>query len=291
MLSRRALLAAALQSGYRRTEVALEGDRFLVNGRPSLEGRVWRGHPLDGLLLHAEFPTAIADESFAATLPAWRKAGLSAFSVPLQTAQSDSSAFTPNGDLLPAYLDRLRRVLDRADEFGFTVFLTLFHPAQDQILSGQRALRRAALHAAEFVLTREFRNVLLDIAAPGPGLDHELLSPELVPLLVREIQSREIRRRRLLTGIRTGGTGLPPDGLLRAVDVVLLSPGPPDRTARRIAALRKRKAAEEKPALILGDTADGAEAALAARASWGFSIPASSSPNTFFALLQEITQS
>jgi hypothetical protein len=50
---RRSFLAAALQAGSRQTELAIDGERFLINNKPTYPGREWRGHKIEGLLCRA----------------------------------------------------------------------------------------------------------------------------------------------------------------------------------------------------------------------------------------------
>ena len=56
-MSRAALLllavlafAGPLVAGEARTTVSIEGEQFHVNGRPTYEGREWKGHRIEGLL-------------------------------------------------------------------------------------------------------------------------------------------------------------------------------------------------------------------------------------------------
>jgi len=43
-----------------------------------------------------------------------------------------SSAFTSSGDLKPTYMQRLTRILDKAQELGMVVILGYFYFGQDQ---------------------------------------------------------------------------------------------------------------------------------------------------------------
>ena len=131
------------------TTVSIDGERFLINGRPTYEGRRYRDWPVEGLLFNSRMVQAIFDDTnpatrdrwaypdtgawdpernvgeFLAMLPEYRRHGLLAVTVNLQGGSPEgysqeqpwaNSAFTPDGELDPAYLDRLRRVLDRLDE-------------------------------------------------------------------------------------------------------------------------------------------------------------------------------
>ena len=162
----------------RRTEVAIRGDSFLINGRPTYQGRSWKGRSIEGLLLNSRMVQGIFDDlnpetrsrwaypdtklwdperntrEFLAAMPLWRDHGLLAFTINLQGGSPQgyskgrqtwhNSAITALGDLRPEYLDRLARILDRADELGIAVILGLFYFGQDERLKDEAAVVRAA---------------------------------------------------------------------------------------------------------------------------------------------------
>lgn len=91
-----------------RTEVAIAGEKFLVNGRPTYAGRVWQGVSIDGRLMNARMVQGVFDDlnpatrprwsypdgkpwdpdrntrEFIAAMPEWRRHGLIAFTLNLQ---------------------------------------------------------------------------------------------------------------------------------------------------------------------------------------------------------------
>ena len=85
-----------------KTTVDVDGDRFLIDGRPTYPGRYFRGHRIEGLLLNARMVQGVFDDlnpetrsmfdypdgpfdaerntsEFIAAMPGWRSAGLLAF--------------------------------------------------------------------------------------------------------------------------------------------------------------------------------------------------------------------
>lgn len=102
------LLAAVAARGEPRTVVTIEGAAFHINGRPTYEGRVFRGYPVEGLLLNARLVQGIFDDrnpqtrprwaypdtgrfdperntrEFLAAMPEWRRHGLLSFTINLQ---------------------------------------------------------------------------------------------------------------------------------------------------------------------------------------------------------------
>ena len=87
----------------RRTAVSIEGESFVVNGRPTHEGRTWNGMNVEGLLMNARLVQGIFDDrndktrgmwdypdgpwdpdrntrEFLEAMPVWRRHGLVGFS-------------------------------------------------------------------------------------------------------------------------------------------------------------------------------------------------------------------
>src|SRR5262245_30516796 len=144
----------------RHTEVAIKGDAFWINGRPTYEGRTWQGYQIEGLLLNARMVQGIFDDlnpqtrdrwaypdtkqwdaerntrEFVAAMPEWRRHGLRAFTINLQGGSPQgyskeqpwhNSALTETGELRPGYMTRLEKILNRADELGMVVILGVFY--------------------------------------------------------------------------------------------------------------------------------------------------------------------
>src|ERR1041384_4480072 len=185
-------LAVGVASGAdRRTVVAISGDSFLINGRPTYEGREWNGHRIEGLLLNSRMVQGIFDDrnsetvsrwaypdtgkwdperntrEFIAAMPQWRRHGLLAFTINLQggspTGYSQdqpwhNSAFEAAGSLRADYLGRLERIINKADELGMVVILGYFYFGQDQRLKDEAAVVRATDRATDWVLTHDWRN-------------------------------------------------------------------------------------------------------------------------------------
>ena len=58
-------------SSPRQTEVAIHGDSFRINGRPTYAGRRWHGQSIEGLLLNARMVQGIFDDLEPRTRPLW----------------------------------------------------------------------------------------------------------------------------------------------------------------------------------------------------------------------------
>lgn len=139
--------------------MSIVGDAFHINGRPTYEGREWNGHRIEGLLMNARLVQATFDDrnpdtvarwaypdtgrwdadrntsEFIAAMPSWREHGLLAFTVNPQGGSPEgysreqpwhNSAFEADGSLHQPTMERMRRVLDKADELGMVVILGYF---------------------------------------------------------------------------------------------------------------------------------------------------------------------
>jgi hypothetical protein len=240
-----------------RTVLGIDGERFTINGAPTYAGRAFRGWPIEGLLLNVRAVQAIFDDlnpetrdqwaypdtgtwdaernlsEFLSVLPEWREAGLLAFTVNLQggspegysrTQPWENSAFAPTGNLRDAYLERLRRVLDRADELGMAVIVGLFYQGQDERLADEAAVLRAVDGATDWLLDGGWRNVIVEIAneCDVPNYEHQIIGPFRVRELIERVQSRSHDGRRLLASTSYRGGSLPYEDVLRVADLVLL---------------------------------------------------------------------
>jgi hypothetical protein len=348
MLTRRALLAAAMQSGYRQTELAIDGDRFLINNKPTYAGRAWRGHRIEGLLMNTRMVLGIFDDrnpetianwaypdtkkwdaernnrEFLAAMPEWRRHGVLSITLNMQGGNPRgyapnqpwiTGAFTPRGEIIPEYLNRLRAILDRADELGMAPILGVFYFGQDQVLEDDKAIRRALRNTVEFVLSRQYRNVMIEVAneCNNKKYDHELLRPGLMPLLIKEAQSITYNRRRLPVGVSFNGNTLPPPEITRLSDFVLLHGNgvkDPNRIAEMVREVRRQPGYKPKPILFNEDDhfdfdkpLNNCVAAVSEYASWGLlDVEGYQSPPVhwgldtdrkrgFFQLVKEITGS
>ncbi len=308
------LAAGAEPAPPRLTAVAIAGDAFAINGRPTYAGRIWRGHKIEGLLLNARLVQGIFDDlnpatvsrwaypdtgrwdaerntrEFIAAMPDWRRHGLLAFTInlqggaPLGYAKEQpwvNSAIAPDGSLRPAYMDRLARILDRADELGMVAIVGYFYFGQDERIRDEAAVIRATENATRWILERGYRNVLVEINNECDILyDHAILRPERVTELIARVQGMTRGGRRLLASTSFSGGVVPPENVVRAADFLLIhgnSVADPARIAAMVQATRRIPGYAPKPILFNEDDhydfdrpANNFAAAIGEYASWGF---------------------
>src|SRR5262245_13938861 len=64
--------ARAAETPPRKTTVAVKGDGFLINGRPTYPGRTWNGKKIEGLLLNSRMVQATFDDLNPDTVGLWK---------------------------------------------------------------------------------------------------------------------------------------------------------------------------------------------------------------------------
>src|SRR6185295_9503925 len=121
------------------------------------------------------------------------------------------------------YMNRLQRILDKADELGMAVILGYFYFGQDERLRGEPAVARATDNATNWLLDRGYRNVLAEINNEcNVRYDHAILRPERVHELIERVQKTMRDRRRLLVSTSYGGGAIPTANVVRLADFLLL---------------------------------------------------------------------
>lgn len=342
------------RTARRRTSVTIEADRFFINGRPTYAGRTWRGHRIEGLLMNARMVQGIFDDlnpatrpqwayqdtgrwdperntrEFIAAMPEWRRNGLLAITLNLQGGSPQgysqaqpwhNSAFDADGSLGAAYLARLERILDRADDLGMAVILGYFYFGQDQRLASDDAVRRAVRGATEWLHDQRYRHVLIEIAneCDNRAYDQPLIRAARVPELIEVAKAVVRNGYRYPVSVSFNGGSIPSPSVVAAADFLLVhgnGVSDPDRIARMVDDLRKVPGYRRMPILFNEDDHFQFEkprnnfvAAVERYASWGYfdyrmkgegfdegyqSIPvnwgiSSARKRGFFALLKEIT--
>ena len=259
-LSRRTLLTAAAAgplSAQPRTEIAIRGDEFILNGRPTYQGRTFRDAKIQGLLLNTRMVQGIFDDlnpetrdrwkypdtgkwdpernvrEFLRAMPEWRKHGVLSFTINLQGGSPEgyskaqpwhNSALAEDGALRPEYMRRLQRILDRADELGMVPIVGIYYFGQDQRLRDEAAIRKGVENAVDWLLRREHRNLLLEVnnECDVRAYDHEILKPARVHELIEMARAKTRNGRRLLVGTSYGGGKVPTDNVVKVSDFVLI---------------------------------------------------------------------
>lgn len=301
------------------TVVSIERDGFLIDGAPTYQGRQYRGMKIEGLLLNARLVQGVFDDrnpetrsrfdypdgpwdaerntaEFIAMMPTWRAAGMVSFTINLQggspegysqTQPWDNAAFTPEGEPDPAYLERLGRILDQADDLRMAPILGLFYFGQDRRLADERAVVRAVEAVTDWLIKRGDRHVLLEIAneVDVGHYNQDIIKAsrchELIELVQVKSQGRlDTPAGRLLASTSMRGGTQPPDPIMRIADFILLhgnSVEEPDRIRKMIRDCRTNPVYRGQPIVFNEDDHFDFEAddnnmlaAIGDYAGWGY---------------------
>lgn len=178
------------------TNLSLQGEQFLINGRMTYS-EIVDSHPrAHGLLMNARLIQGIFDDKadparFArfgrsawnpeqntddliAALPEWYGYGLRGFTVGLQgggpcftlnNLTIDNNPFGADGTQLDAaYAARLDRLIRGADRVGMVVIVSYFYGDQARRLRDGKAVRNAVTTASRFLREGGYTNVIIEIA-------------------------------------------------------------------------------------------------------------------------------
>jgi hypothetical protein len=166
------------------------------------------------------------------------------------------------------------------------VILGCYYQRQDQVLQDDAAVRAGTVHVAQWIGSRGYTNVLLEIANEYPhgGFDHRVLrSAE------GEVDLIKLARRttpRLLVSTSGIGDGESSNAVARASDFLLIhfNGVPVPEIPGRVEAVKKYGKPivcneDDKPSQA---SADAAEASVAAGASWGLMLEKVNQHDPFF---------
>ena len=178
------------------TVVSIDGTKFLINGRPTHQGKSWKGHSIEGQLFNSRMVQALADDEnpstrgvwmypdqtdftaernndeFLSVLSVYKAHGLDAVGINLQCGSPQGysfvqpwvlTAFNADGSLKPAWLERLDKVITECDRLGMVVILGLFYWKQTRVFRDEQAAKDAVTNTVDWLAQRGARNVLLEI--------------------------------------------------------------------------------------------------------------------------------
>ncbi len=284
-------LAAQASLAAPKTAVTIQSDRFFVNGRPTYEGRSYKGMKIEGLLMNSRMVQGIYDDrnpatrsrwkypdtgqwdaerntrEFIAAMPEWRKHGLLAITLNLQGGSPQgyskeqpwhNSAIEADGSLRSDYLKRLARIINKADQLGMVVILGYFYFGQDERVQDEAAVKRAVVNVTNWLLQKRWRNVLVEVnnECNIKAYDHDILKTERVHELINLVKATTSNGRRLLVGTSYRGGAIPTTNVVKASDFLLLHGNgvkDPNRIAEMVAITRRDPAYRPMPIIFNED--------------------------------------
>ena len=298
-----------------RTVVSIEGDEFYINGEVTYKGRYWKDNRIEGLLLNSRMIQGIFDDlnpetvgmwvypdtkawdperntsEFILNMKQWSDYGLLSFTINMQGgspqgySQSQpwiNTAYTEDGSLRPEYMERLERILDRADELGMVPILGLFYFGQDERLESEAAVRNAVDNVLNWLFVRNYRNVLIEVnnECNVNQYDHDILKPDRVHELIELVRQKNRNGIRYYAGTSYGGGAIPRPNVVSASDFILIHGNgvkDPDIITEMVLKTRMVSGYTTKPILFNEDDHydfdkehNNFAAAIGQYASWGF---------------------
>jgi histidinol phosphatase-like PHP family hydrolase len=297
-----------------RTLVTIKGEQFFINGQITYSGRFWRGNKIEGLLLNSRMVQGIFDDrnpqtvknwiypdsriwdpvrntnEFIINMKQWSDYGLLSFTLNMQGGSPqgyaasqpwENSAYNADGSLRTDYMNRLEKILDRADELGMVPILGLFYFGQDERLKDEAAIRNAIDNVLNWLFVRNYKNILIEVDNEcNVRYDHEVLKPGRVNELIELVKQKNRNGFSFYAGTSYGGTFIPLTNVVQASDFLLLHGNGESNPDNILAMVQKTRAVQgytPKPILFNEDDHysfdkewNNFTAAIKGYASWGF---------------------
>ena len=292
--------------------IQIDADKFYFNGKLTYPGVSYRGQKIEGLLFNSRMVQAVFDDSnpvtavewrypdtgtwdadrnvndFCAALPEYRRHGLLAVTVGLQGGgsiyrpeiydQYINSAYEPDGTFKPAYFNRLKKIIQAADQAGMVVIVNYFYVKQARRLENEQVARKITESVTDWLLRTGNHNLLVDVANESASwwqVPH--FQPENIHKLIEIVQHTTLDDRRLLVGCSTSGGAALPSERWQAVEDFHMPHGnglKPEGLQLKLQQLKNTQTYQRhpKPILVNEDSVfvENLEAAIEVYASWGF---------------------
>jgi len=232
------------RQGFNMTEpgarIEIDGEGFLINGKPTYMGRWNSGRRIEGLLFNSRMIQAVFDDEnpetrelwkypdtgvwdadrntdeFIKALPSYKEHGLLAVTVGLQGGgavfRTDvynsyvNSAFTPDGELKDAYFSRLGRIIRAADALGMIVIVNYFYIVQTLKIPECDTIRSIVEKTTARLLELGNENILVEVLNEcGTNWPFPELRPEGIHELIDIVKQTTLKGRRFLVGCSQRG--------------------------------------------------------------------------------------
>lgn len=240
-----------------KTVVSVAGDKFLINGKPTYQGRTWENHSMEGLLMNSRMVQGIFDNlsansvdtfayadtkvwdaerntnEFISNMSLWKSYGLNAFTLNMQGGSPfgygnfdfQNPGYNTDGSLHAGYMKRLEKIINKADELEMVVFLGFFYFGQDQRLQDEKAVINATQNMTNWLLEKGYKNVLIEINNETLNdlkhYDHEILLTNRVHELMLLVKNTSKNGQRLLVSTSFPAQIVPTENVISNADFIL----------------------------------------------------------------------
>ncbi|MBM1105883.1 hypothetical protein JQC67_07025 [Aurantibacter crassamenti] len=295
-----------------KTVVSIKGDKFLINGELTYKGRTWQGHSIEGLLMNSRMVQGVFDDlnpetvdrwkypdtnkwdadrntdEFIAAMSDWYAKGLLAFNINFQGGSPEgysrvqpweNNAFESDGTLRAAFAQRMARIIDKADDLGMVVNLSIFYFGQDERLKDENAVIAAVDNTIAWIQKKGYRNIILEVAneSNNKAYQHAIIGQDRIHELISRVKEKAPN---LIVSTSFNGNTLPPDKVVAVSDYVLLhgnGVGDPARITEMVAEVRAMPSYRTMPIVFNEDDhfdfdkpSNNFVAAVKAYTSWGY---------------------
>jgi len=297
------------------TTLSISGADFLINGRLTYAGRTWNGHRIEGLLFNNRVVQGTFDDlnpetvsrwaypdtgkwdpernvrEFLAAMPEWKRHGVLAFTVNFQGGSPEGYSksqpwenhpFLPDGSLRPAFMKRMKRILDEADRLGMVPIVGYFYFGQSgRLKTDQNAIRAADL-LTRWLLDGGWKNILVEINNEShPRYEPPILRQDRIHELIARVRdTKGPGGRRLLVGTSFPVPVMPTAEAVRASDFALLHGNAFKASAQLVEKIRATRALDPGrvfPVLVneddhndFGEPEGRLASSIAEHVSWGW---------------------
>ncbi len=240
-----------------RTEISIVVDEFHINGKPTFKGKRWNGFKVQGLLPNSRMVQGIFDDSHDSTrnlwaypdtkvwdadrntnefinaMPEWKQHGLLAFTLNLQGGSPNgyskaqpwyNSAIDSSGMLRKEYMQRLQKILNKADDLGMVCILGLYYFGQDERVRDEEAVKKSVTETINWLHEENYKNVLIEINNECNPRDyqHDILRPNRVHELIEMVRDMKDKNgHHYLVTTSFVGNYRPSEKVLNASDFIL----------------------------------------------------------------------
>lgn len=295
-----------------KTIVSIEGEKFLINGIPTYKGRTWQGYSIEGLLMNSRMVQGVFDDlnpetvgrwkypdthiwdperntsEFIAAMEEWHAKGLLAFNINFQGGSPEgyskvqpweNNAFKTDGTLRQAYAERMSRIIEKADQLGMVVNLSMFYFGQDERLRDENSVIAAVDNTVAWILRNGYSNIILEVAneCNNKAYLHKIIGQDRIHELILRIKKSAPG---LLVSTSFNGNTLPPAKVVEVADYVLIhgnGVSDPLRIAEMVKQVRALPTYKPKPIVFNEDDhfdfdkpSNNMVEAVKAYASWGY---------------------
>lgn len=308
------ILSLSHKQSDHRTTISINDEAFYLDNKITYQNRYWEGHKIEGLLFNSRMVQGIFDDlntstadrwkypdtktwdpdrntnEFVAAMDAWYAHGLLSFTINLQGGSPMgygnkdwyNSAYYEDGRLRPAYMARLKKILDKAETLGMVPIVGLFYFGQDENLKDDSAVIQATENVIDWLFAEGYKNILIEIAneCDNSKYDRNILKADRIHELIELVKSRQQNGYRFLVSTSYNGGQIPKENVISIADFILLHGNgvhQPERIAEMVELTKKVNGFKPMPIVFNEDDhfdfdtePNNFVTAVRAYASWGY---------------------